>query len=326
VGHVAPSYVGVARVRNNGRMSMPQFSRPGAFDLSALASPKPAPGGGGGRGGGAGGAYTVEITSPDAIAEVAEASMQHVVVLSLWSPRSPQSVQVNDALRALADAYEGRFMLAAVDVDTVPQVAQAVGAQGVPFVVALLRGQPVAQVPPSADEAALRQVLDQLVQAAVTNGITGRMAPRAGSAPEVDEDADDPRFAEADAAYAAGDLDAAVAAYQRLVQANPADAEARERLAGVSLMRRTQHADLAAARAAAAERPDDVDAQLLAADLDVVGGHVDDAFGRLIDTVRRTRDEDRDRVRTHLLELFEVVGADDPRVATARRNLAMALF
>jgi len=270
----------------------------------------------------------VEITAPDAIAAIAEASLDYLVVLSLWSPRSPESVVVNDALSRLADAYAGRFLLATVDIDAVPGIAQAVGAQAVPFVVALLRGQPVAQIPPSSDEAALRQVLDQLVQAAVSNGITGAVPPRgvAAEAPVQEQLAEDPRFAEADAALAAGDMEGAIAAYQRLVTANPADAEARERLAGVKLMSRTSGADLAAARAAAFADPADVDAQLLVADLDVVGGQVEDAFTRLVETVRRTRDEDRDRVRTHLLELFEIVGADDPRVGVARRNLAMALF
>jgi len=309
-------------------MSTPQFSRPGAFDLSALAAPRQSAGPAGVPAAGGAGGYTVEITSPDAISEVAEASLQHVVVLSLWSPRAPVSMDVNAALSRLADAYQGRFLLATVDVDAVPQIAQAVGAQGVPFVVALLRGQPVAQIPPSTDDNALRQVLDQLVQAAAANGITGRATPRTSSAAPDPEaaPAEDPRFAEADSALAAGDLEQAIAAYQRLVTANPGDAEARERLAGVKLMSRTQGADLVAARAAAAADPDDIDAQLLVADLDVVGGHVDDAFTRLVETVRRTRDEDRDRVRTHLLELFEIVGADDPRVGVARRNLAMALF
>jgi len=310
-------------------MSTPQFSRPGAFDLSALAAPRQTAGPAGVPAAGGAGAYTVEITSPDAIAEIAEASLQHVVVLSLWSPRAPSSMDVNAALGHLADAYQGRFLLATVDVDAVPQIAQAVGAQGVPFVVALLRGQPIAQVPPSTDESALRQVLDQLVQAAVANGITGRATARTASGMAEEEQptrAEDPRFAEADAALGVGDLQGAIAAYQRLVTANPGDAEARERLAGVRLMHRTQDADLTTARAAAAADPDDVDAQLLAADLDVVGGHVEDAFDRLVETVRRTRDDDRDRVRTHLLELFEIVGADDARVGVARRNLAMALF
>lgn len=319
---------GTARVRKNERMSTPQFSRPGAFDLSALAAPKGPPGGA--PAGGAAGAYVLDVTSPDAIAQVAEASAQHIVLLSLWSPRSPASIALNELLTRLSDAYEGRFLLARVDVDAVPQIAQAVGAQGVPFVVALLGGQPVAQVPPSDDENELRGVLDQLVQAAVTSGVTGRATPRTvaegPSDGTDDEPVDDPRFAEADAALGAGDLDAAVAAYEQLVTANPMDQEARERLAGVKLMRRTSGVDAGAARAAAAAAPDDVDAQLLAADLDVAGGHVEDAFGRLVDTVRRTSDDDRDRVRTHLLELFEIVGIDDPRVGVARRNLSMALF
>lgn len=308
-------------------MSTPQFSRPGAFDLSALAAPKSPPGGG--PAGGAAGAYVLDVTSPDAIAQVAEASVQHLVLLSLWSPRAPASITLNELLTRLSDAYEGRFLLARVDVDAVPQVAAAVGAQGVPFVVALLGGQPIAQVPPTDDEAELRGVLDQLLQAAVTNGVTGRATPRsvAAETPEGDEEpADDPRFAAADAALGAGDLDGAVEAYQQLVTANPMDQEARERLAGVKLMRRTAGADPEAVRAAAAADPDDVDAQLLAADLDVAGGHVEDAFGRLVETVRRTSDEDRDQVRTHLLELFEIVGIDDPRVGVARRNLSMALF
>jgi putative thioredoxin len=97
-------------------------------------------------------------------------------------------------------------------------------------------------------------------------------------------------------------------------------------LAQVRLLQRTEGVDLAAARAAAAAAPDDVDAQLLAADLDVMGGHVDDAFGRLVDTVRATSGADRDRTRTRLIELFEIVGSQDPRVGPARLALANALF
>jgi putative thioredoxin len=309
-------------------MSTPQFSRPGAFDLSSLAAPAGAPGGAASAG--ATGAYVLDVTSPDAIAEVAEASVQHLVLLSLWSPQAPTSVALNEVLTRLSDSYAGRFLLARVDVDAVPQVAAAVGAEGVPFVVALLGGQPVAQVPPSADETALRGVLDQLLQAAVTNGVTGRAVPRAVAAqpPDGSDDraGDDPRFAEADAALGAGDIDAAITAYQNVVTANPMDHEASERLAGVKLMRRTAGADPEKARAAAAGAPDDVDAQLLAADLDVVVGSIEDAFARLVDTVRRTSGDERDRVRTHLLELFEIVGVDDPRVGVARRNLSMALF
>jgi putative thioredoxin len=91
-------------------------------------------------------------------------------------------------------------------------------------------------------------------------------------------------------------------------------------------MQRTSEVDLATARAAAAVAPDDVDAQLMVADLDLLGGHVDDAFNRLLEVVRRTAGDERDRVRLHLIELFGVVGNEDPRVLRGRRSLASALF
>jgi putative thioredoxin len=303
-------------------MTSEQFSRPGAIDLSGLSGSEST-----GGASGAGGRFVVDISDPNEVAQVAEASLNHLVVLSLWSSRAPSSVQVNEVLTRLSESYEGRFLLALVDVDAAPQVAQALGAQGVPYIVALLRGQPIAQVPPTTDEAEARAVLDQLVQAAVTNGITGRAEPRAVEPAESDDEPEsDPRFAEADAALASDDLDGSIAAYQRLVEANPADGDARGRLAGARLMLRTKGLDAATAREAAAADPGDVDAQLRAADLDVVGGHVDDAFNRLVEAVRRTAGDERDRVREHLLELFEAVGPDDPRVATARRLLSAALF
>jgi putative thioredoxin len=215
-----------------------------------------------------------------------------------------------------------------VDVDANPAIAQALGAQGVPLVVGLVKGQPVPLFQGTADEADVRRFFDQLLTVASQNGVTGRAAgPAAGEEQDAEEEpADDPRFADADAALAAGDFDKAVAEYEKLVSQNPGDTEIAERLAGVQLMGRTRDADLDAARAAAAEAPDDVDAQLLVADLDVSGGHVEDAFDRLLDLVKRLEGDDRERVRERLLELFTVVGAADPRVAAARRALATALF
>jgi putative thioredoxin len=91
-------------------------------------------------------------------------------------------------------------------------------------------------------------------------------------------------------------------------------------------MRRTQGADLPAARAAAAEHPEDVGAQTLVADLDVLGGHVEDGFTRLLDLVRATSGEEREAARQHLLQLFAVVGPHDERVRKARTALMSALF
>ena len=152
---------------------------------------------------------------------------------------------------------------------------------------------------------------------------------RAGAAEvpeELAEPAPDPRFAEADAALERGDTEQAVAAYRRLVEAHPGDPEATRRLAQADLVRRTTGVDLATARTAAANDPADAGAQLLAADLDLIGGHVEDAFDRLVELVRRSAADERERARQHLLGLFDVVGSDDPRVAAARRRLASALF
>jgi putative thioredoxin len=161
--------------------------------------------------------------------------------------------------------------------------------------------------------------------------MTGRVEPRGGAAPQGEDAVPpvDPRYVPAQEALAEGDVDRAVAEYQKLVDANPADAEAAGGLAMAKVLQRTAHLDAAAAqqiRTAGAERPDDVEAQTLVADLDLLGGHVDDAFGRLIDLVRRTSGEEREKARTHLLGLFAAVGNDDARVLKARQALASALF
>ncbi|KHL19552.1 putative thioredoxin [Mumia flava] len=301
------------------------FSRPGAVDLSALknaATSKPPSSAGAAP---AGATWVVDVTEQN-FQQILTESASHVVVLSLWTSRAEQSASFNALLGRVADSYGGRLQLAQIDVDTNPQIAQMLGAQGVPFVLGVVKGQPVPLFQGTADEPEVRQYFDELLRVAEANGVTGTAAPSGGAAPVEEEPADDPRFAAADDAYAEGDFATAVAEYEKLVAANPADSEAAERLAGAKLLQRTSGVDLNDARAAAADDPADVDAQLLVADLDVAGGHVDDAFGRLIDLVRATAGDERERVRARLVELFTVVGTDDPRVGQARRALASALF
>ena len=300
------------------------FSRPGAIDLSALKQPAARPG----QPAAGGGSYVVDITEQNFQSAALEASMNYVVVLSLWSPRSPQSESFNTMLGGLVSQYAGQIVLAQVDIDANPAIAQALQAQAVPLVVGLVKGQPVPLFQGTVEEAEARRYFDELVNVAAQNGVTGR-AQATGEAPEAAEEAEepeDPRFAAADEAFAASDFDTAVAEYEKLQAQYPADSEVSERLAGVRLLARTQGADLQAARKAAADAPDDLDAQMLVADLDVSGGHVDDAFDRLIQLVKRTSGDDRELVRQRLLDLFTVVGVADPRVATARRALASALF
>jgi putative thioredoxin len=141
-----------------------------------------------------------------------------------------------------------------------------------------------------------------------------------------DEERVDPRYAAAQDALARDDIEGAVAEYQRLVDANPADTEAAAGLAMARVLQRTHDVDPASARAAADDAPDDVAAQTLAADLDLLDGHVDEAFARLTDLVRRTAGDERNHAREHLIGLFAAVGNEDPRVLKGRQNLASALF
>lgn len=308
-------------------MSVP-FSRPGAVDLSSLKSSAPPAGGAGGPGQAAGaGAYTVELDESNFQTEM-QRSMQMPVAVCFYSRQSPDSMELVRTLGRLTDELEGRLLLALLDVDAQAQIAQSIGVPGVPLFAIALQGQlqPIAQQ--NVPEAELRQVLDQVVQTAVANGLTGRVEARTGAGQETEETESepDPKYAEAEEALATGDLDAAVAAYERVLKEYPGDQEAKTGLARVQLVARTRSVDLNTAREAAADNPDDVDAQIKVADVDLMGGHVEDAFDRLVKTVARVAGDDRDRVRTHLVELFEIVGNDDPRVRTFRTRLASALF
>ena len=316
-------------------MTQQPFSRPGAVDLSALKRPAGGAPGGAPRGGaapaggGVAGSYTVEVTEAT-FQTVLESSMNALVLLVFYSPsQMPASVRLADDLSTLADEFEGKYLLGRVDVDTAPQIAQAVQIPSVPFVVAVVQGRPMPLLQDVAPIEDLRAALTQVMEQLATQGVTGRHQPLvngAAAAGDPDEEQVDPRYAPAQDALAAGDIDRAVAEYQKLVDANPADAEAAGGLAMAKVLQRTQSADLQAARQAAADRPDDVDAQTLVADLDMAGGHVEDAFARLVDLVRRTTGEERDKARTHLLGLFAAVGNDDPRVLKGRQALASALF
>ena len=331
-------------------MTMP-FSRPGAVDLSGLkratqAGPSQGlPGQGRAAAAGTAGAaaagtpagspagaatYSFEVDEQN-FQLVLEASMTAPVLLVVYSPsRLPASADLAADLSTIAEELGGRLAVGRVDVDVQPAIAQALRVQAVPLVVMVLQGQlqPLFQdAPPLAE---LRALLPQLLDQLAAQGMTGRHEPFGGTGAvatgEEPEEALDPRYAPAEEALVRGDLETAATEYQRLLSANPADAEAALGLARTGLLRRTRGADLTTARAAAAADPADVEAQLLVADLDLLGGHVDDAFDRLVALVRRTVGEERDRVRLHLIDLFAVVGNEDSRVLRGRRELASALF
>ncbi len=312
-------------------MTQQPFSRPGAIDLSGLGQPAPpagAPATPAGTPTGGGSAYSVVVDDQN-FQGLLEQSMTAPVLLAFYSrTKMPESGQLADDLATVVGEHEGRYLLGLVDVDAVPQIAQAMQIPSIPLVVAVVDGRPMPLLQDALPIDELRTALTQVGQQLTAQGITGRHQPRSSlpAAIEGDEEVVDPRYAPAQDALAAGDVDAAVAEYQKLVDANPADVEAAGGLAIAKVMQRTQGVDLAQARAAAADAPDDVDAQTMVADLDMLGGHVEDAFTRLVNLVARTVDADKSKARDHLLGLFAAVGNDDPRVLAARRNLASALF
>ncbi len=278
------------------------------------------------------GGLVVEVDAGN-LQEALNRTLQVPGVLVLWGSAYPQTRELFDTVVRVAASLEGRVLVLSADLSTSPQLLsvfqplleQAFGQPSVPATFGLLQGQPVPLFPGIVPEDEVRAVFDQLLQAAVQNGITGRVQLEAVEGAEVDE-ALPPLHEEAFEAIERGDLEAAVAAYQQALAEDPKDTDAEVGLAQVRLMQRTAGVDLAAARAAAAADPTDVEAGILVADLDLLGGHVEDAFARLLDLVRSTSGEERNRARTHLLELFSVVGSTDERVRKGRQALMSALF
>ncbi len=324
-------------------MSTSSFNRPGAIDLSGLAAKAKAsqagrpggPGASGAAGGGGAsgrGTYVVEATEQSFETEAIRKSLIHPVVVELYSPRVKTGQQLSDALIEIANASEGKFLLVRLNVDSAPSIVQALQLQAVPTVIALIGGQLAPLFQGVLAKAEVQQAIDSVIKAAVASGLVGRAEPVAGTGPdpdgpaEDDEPVADARIAAADEALERGDFAAAVTEFEKLLQADPNDTEAKLGKAQAGLLARTVALDPAAAIAAGDAAGASLEARLAAADVEVVLGTPEAAFARLIAVIRGTAGADRDTVRTRLLELFETVGPNDPRVLKARRDLMAALF
>lgn len=278
-------------------------------------------------------ALVIDVDEAGFERDVLQLSAEVPVVLDFWAEWCEPCKQLSPLLERLTVEANGRLVLAKVDVDANQMLMQQFGIQGIPAVFAVVAGQVLPLFQGVAPEQQIRETLAQLVQVAEERfGIIGiEVDPDAeGGAPaaaaEVPAGPYDALLEAAVVALDAGDLGGAVQAYKNVLADDPANTEAKLGLAQAELLTRVQDMNPQAVRTAAAENPRDPAAQIAAADLDLVGGHVEDAFGRLVDTVRVTFGEDRDAVRLRLLELFEVIGADDPRVTAARTALARVLF
>ena len=311
-----------------GSMSSSSFNRPGAVDLSQLAqqakqsapasplAPRAA-----------GASYVIEVTEQTFEAETIRKSVKHPVVVELYSPRVGTGQQLSDALIEIANASDGKFLLARLNVDTAPGIVQALGLQAVPTVIALINGQlaPLFQGVLPKDQ--VQATIDQLLKAAVANGMVGRAEPVGSEAPATaePEPETDPRFDAADAAMQRGDFAAARDEFDKLLAANPNDAEAQAGKAQAGLFARAALLD-PTSTLAAADDSNDMDVQLAAADIEMITGQPEAAFTRLLELIKRLSGEQRNQARVRLLELFETLGNVDERVLKARRDLMTALF
>lgn len=280
-------------------------------------------------------AQTVDV--PSLVMDVTDATFEQIaqistvvpVVFDLWADWCQPCKTLSPIIERVTRELDGRVLLAKVDVEANPGLAQAFQAQSIPTVVALLGGRPVPLFQGALPEPQVREFFGQLLQLAEQNGVAGRVNAAAdGSIPEPDGEPEIPEAHRAAVEAAErGDYDTAVAEWEGVLAKAPADAEARAALVQVRLLQRLHGLSVDGIRGAAAGDPSDVGAQLRVADLDVSGGHVEDAFLRLLDLFAASAsEEDRSTIRERLLELFEVVGVADPRVIAARGRLANLLY
>ena len=305
----------------------------GAVDLSSL-SPRSTSGPAASAGAGAGGTGAGEGAVPGPLVvdvkaqnlrEVVETSTRVPVVVVLHSSRSRASTDLAERLQTLAQEYAGRFQLGRVDVDTAPEVAQALQATAVPTVVALIAGQPVPLFQGAIPADQLRELLDQLLELAARNGVTGRLAPRdADAQPAEPEETEVERAARE--ALERGDYAAAEDVYDHAIAQSPADDELKVARAQIRMLGRMDGKDPRALLAAADAPGASVEDQLAGADAAVALGDVNVALGRALEAVRSHAGEERETARLRLLELFEVIGTAAPEVVRARRQLAAILF
>ncbi|MDQ1482857.1 MAG: putative thioredoxin [Actinomycetota bacterium] len=312
-------------------MSASSFNRPGAIDLSQLTQRAKQSAADATAGAGAGaGSYVVEVTERTFDAEVMRKSLKHPVVVELYSPRVSTGHQLSDALAQVAAEGAGKFLVARVNVDVAPQIVQALQLQAVPTVVGVIGGQIAPLFQGVLPKPQVQAFVDELIKAAVANGIVGRADPVSGGPPpepaEDEQPIADPRFAAADAALERGDFATARDEFDKLLTANPADAEAKAGKAQAGLLARTTVLDPDQALARAAADPLDLQAQLDAADIELVVGQPEAAFDRLLGLIRTRAGAERDQARLRLLDLFETLGNTDERVLKARRSLMAALF
>ena len=269
-------------------------------------------------------------TSDALVRDVDDRSVAALVELSKTVPviLEVYGGEVAPVLGAIIESYQGRFVLGTVRGESAPELVKALQVEGIPTVLALIAGQPVPLFKGIPAEQEVRTILDQVLGFAKENGVTGQVDP--GPAPDAEGDQAEPALPplhqEAFDALSRNDLPGAKAAYQKALDEAPADADAAAGLAQVELLERVYALDADQARRAAAEEPESVERALDVADLDISGGHIEDAFVRVLGLYSAASDEDKECLRERLLTYFTIVGQAAPEVKKARAHLTSLMF
>lgn len=315
----------------------PGVSLAGAVDLEALKHQvKAEPGQAGGAP--AAGGYVIDTTE-NTFQAMVQTSATFPILLLLWVPTDDRLFSMARALGDAVNGLNGQIQLSRIDIATNPSIAQALQVQGAPALFALISGRPMPllQGLPGDDE--LKQLTDEvipkIIQAAAQSGVNGT-APYSGDpdsdaaastgATGADTEQVPPEHAEAHRLAEEGDYAGAAAEYARVMESDPSDALAAREHAKALLLARSGSADVREVRAAAAAAPDDVEAQLAVADIDMIGGQIQDAFDRLLDFLAAGHKGDLEAVRQRLLEYFTIPEPTDPRLVRARRRLATLMY
>ena len=317
----------------------PGLSLAGAVDLEALKHQvKAEPGQTGGAP--AAGGYVIDTTE-NTFQAMVTTSATFPILLLLWVPTDDRLFDMARALGDAVNAQNGQIQLSRIDIAANPSIAQALQVQGAPALFALIGGRPMPlmQGLPSADELTqlCEQVVPKIIQAAHQSGVSGT-APYSGDPADAEDEgsadaaagagasAIPPEHMEAHRLAAEGDYAGAADAYARVLEADPKDALAARERSKALLLARSGEANVREVRAAAAAAPDDVEAQLAVADIDMIGGQIQDAFDRLLDFLADGHKADIEPVRQRLLEYFTIPEPTDPRLAAARRRLATLMY
>jgi putative thioredoxin len=280
----------------------------------------------GASGDGQASAFVFDVTEETFNTEVAARSRTTPVIIDLWADWCGPCKQLSPVLEKLANEAAGAWVLAKIDVDANPRLAQAFQAQSIPMVVAVIGGQMVDAFLGAMPEAQVRQWLTQVLTVADQLGVKGGDGAPAADSDLGEADAMPPAYEQAQQAMERGDTEAAASVLEKALAETPADPVLKGWLAQVNLVRRVGSYDEAAARRDAAAHPGDVDAQIKVADIELAAGQPEDAFQRLLGAVKRTTGDERTKARLALLDLFEIFPPDDPDVKRARSQLTSLLF